>query len=361
MPPPSVALVSNLNFPINGRDYGSEDRLLAQHLSSRGLDVQLVLPETLFPVGSDDTHDDVNGKLLESVDAIFCRNNYGGVLEQEYRARLDAFYRCHDERWKVFNDFGGCKGDYCGKQHLLDLYSAGYPVIPSSVDVRDVARFGEGESGGGSLEGVAPLFMVKSMTGADSNGIQKNLTARQVTQVFANAAAGGTGDSSGGDSDSSRFVIPDPLLQPMIDFQYEVSFVFFEGEFMYAMSNKGSSGGGECAPELSSSDAEKRWSLCVYDPTEEDMAFAWKFVRWNDCSRQIQRVDACRLTASAFDGEEGDGDGGLLLLMEVEDYNCWLSLGDLLEQRAELFKHFVDRLAASLQAFVARNNVHELT
>ena len=89
----SVALVSNLTFPINGRDYGSEDRLLAEQLRSRGLEVQLVLPETLLPLSAPLNAGQLESqaKLLMNVEAIFCRNNYGGLLEKEYRAALDAF------------------------------------------------------------------------------------------------------------------------------------------------------------------------------------------------------------------------------------------------------------------------------
>lgn len=190
----SVALVSHLTFPINGRDYGSEDKLLAEQLRSRGFHVQLVLPETLFPVSPAGVLIPVNEELLKSFDAVFCRNNYGGKLEKEYRAALDAFYCTHEQGWKVFNDFKGCKGDYCGKQHLIDLYNAGYPVIPSTINVID-------------LESRAPFnantkFMVKSMTGADSNGIKKDLSKEQAQREF--------------DGTCNDFIIPDPLLQPMV-------------------------------------------------------------------------------------------------------------------------------------------------
>ena len=170
--------------------------------------------------------------------------------------------------------------------------------------------------------------------------------------------------AKGGDSAGGSFVIPDPLLQPMVEFEYEVSFFFFEGEFMYAMyngegRNEGSDGASIDTPTVDAdagapplpdaSDTANRWSLRVYQPTPADMAFALKFVQWNSCSRQIQRVDACRMCSS---GESRWG-SGVLLLMEVEDYNCWLSLGDLQEQRPELFECFMDRIAASLQAFIS--------
>ena len=55
-----------------------------------------------------------------------------------------------------------------------------------------------------------------------------------------------------------------------------------------------------------------------YHPLREDIEFALKFIDWNTCKLGIQRVDACRLQ------------DGTLLLMELEDYNPYLSL-DLLD------------------------------
>ena len=52
----------------------------------------------------------------------------------------------------------------------------------------------------------------------------------------------------------------------------------------------------------------------VYTPTQEDIEFASKFIRWNTCKLGIQRVDGCRLP------------DGRLFLMELEDYNPFLSL-----------------------------------
>jgi hypothetical protein len=365
----SVALVSNWAASVNGRDYGSEDRLLAAQLRVRGIDVQLVLPETLFPLPTANAGADADAArtataLLDTFDAIFCRNNYGGVvLEESYRAALDEFCREHPQRHKMFNDFGGCKGDYRGKQHLLDLYAAGFPVIPSTADVRGLDTRAPFNVAGSS-------FIVKSMTGADSTGIKKHLTADRVRQEFTSARKAhfdvGGGECSGGSGiardvipeTDAKSSIPDPLLQPMVDFSSEVSFVFFDDEFMYAMSSNGGGCGGDgsCDSKLvldavltDVSDADKRWSLRVFEPTADDMMFSRKFVQWNGCKRQIQRVDACRVKPT------GDGDvGHALLLMEIEDYNCWLSLEALQEQSPVLFDRFLDRVAISLKKFVAQ-------
>jgi hypothetical protein len=113
------------------------------------------------------------------------------------------------------------------------------------------------------------------------------------------------------------------LIQPRIDFVYEVSFYFVDDSFQYALR----------AP-----DPAERWALEPYDPTDADLAFARAFVAWNTLPHGIQRVDACR-TAE-----------GALLLVELEDLNPFLSL-DLLP--APTRDAFVAAVTASLQAFLA--------
>ena len=56
-----------------------------------------------------------------------------------------------------------------------------------------------------------------------------------------------------------------------------------------------------------------------YVPTEEDLAFAERFIEWNNLDWGIQRVDACR-------SKQGE-----LLLVELEDLNPYLSLLELSE------------------------------
>lgn len=56
--------------------------------------------------------------------------------------------------------------------------------------------------------------------------------------------------------------------------------------------------------------------LDKYVATEEDIAFATEFIRWNNICSGIQRVDACRTK------------DGKLLLVELEDLNPYLSILD---------------------------------
>ncbi len=109
------------------------------------------------------------------------------------------------------------------------------------------------------------------------------------------------------------------LCQPLVDFSYEVSFYFIDDTFYYALY----------AP-----DPECRWGLELYNATAADIAFAKSFVNWNSCKKGIQRVDSCRLH------------DGRLLLMELEDYNPFLSL-DALPQATK--EYFIDGLIHSLK------------
>lgn len=96
------------------------------------------------------------------------------------------------------------------------------------------------------------------------------------------------------------------LIQPWIDFQYEVSFYYLNNEFQYALY----------AP-----DKAKRWELTEYIATPADLEFARKFQIWNNMERGISRVDACRLR------------DGSLLLVELEDLNPYLSIAVLSEHK----------------------------
>lgn len=100
------------------------------------------------------------------------------------------------------------------------------------------------------------------------------------------------------------------LIQPAIDFKYEVSFYFINDKLEYALY----------APDKS-----KRWELQKYNFTNKDIKFAEKFIKWNKIKNGIQRVDACRTQ------------DGKLLLVELEDLNPYLSILELDENTREKF------------------------
>ena len=105
-----------------------------------------------------------------------------------------------------------------GKQYLLDLTADGHPVIPTVDRLADLERPAGGQQ-----------YAVKPKAGADSIGLEFVTRERL-----------------------SHLTYGDVLVQPRIDFRYEVSFYFVDDAFQYALY----------AP-----DPERRWVLEPYEPT----------------------------------------------------------------------------------------------
>lgn len=261
--------VTDLAYPARGRRYGDEDIFLTARLREH------------FPLAL--CHPRDAARLMAGFDAVIVRNS-GPVLH--YQEAYDAFRAAAlASGIPVYNPLTG-RGDMAGKQYLLDLTAAGYPVIPT---VDDPARLSE-------LPRV-PQYAVKPKQGADSIGL-----------TFTADPSGPAGEV---------------LIQPRIDFAYEVSFYFVDDAFQYALY----------AP-----DPDRRWELVPYEPTDADLAFARAFIEWNTLSHGIQRVDACRAPS------------GELLLVELEDLNPYLSL-DLVPPAVQ--DTFITSLTGSLHAFLA--------
>jgi hypothetical protein len=270
---PRVLYVTDLTYQARGRRYGDEDVHLSAALRER-FTVSLCHPldaET----------------LMADADVVVVRNS-GPVVHYE------AAYRRFRERalatgTKVFTELSG-KGDQVGKGYLVELSAAGYPVIPTVDDVANVRRLPDVDT-----------YVVKPRNGADSIGLRT--VARD---------------------DLATTDLTGMLVQPRIDFAYEVSFYVVDRTIHYALH----------AP-----DPGARWALEPYEPTSADLAFAQRFVDWNDVDHGVQRVDACRTA---------DGD---LLLVELEDLNPYLSL-DLVD--AETRTAFVTAMADSIGRLAAR-------
>ncbi|WP_441247288.1 hypothetical protein [Kitasatospora sp. McL0602] len=268
-PRPRLLYVTDFAYPARGRAYGDEDRWLTAEL------------RTDFAVAP--CHPTEAAALMGEVDAVVVRNS-GPVIH--YREQYDAFVaEARARRIRVYNPLTG-RADMAGKQYLLDLTADGHPVIPTAE----------------TPDGLPPAdaYVAKPKEGADSIGLEI-LTPEQL----------------------HARPHPGMLLQPRIDFTYEVSFYYVDQAFQYALY----------AP-----DQERRWRLERYTPTAEDLAFADRFVRWNTLSHGIQRVDACR-TAD-----------GRLLLVELEDLNPYLSL-DLLDEPTRTA--FVAAFKASLHDYLS--------
>ncbi|MBZ4319733.1 hypothetical protein [Streptomyces huiliensis] len=269
---PRVLYVTDLAYEAKGRRYCDEDVFLTSRLRER-FDIALCHP--LDAVA-----------LMDGFDLVVVRNS-GPVLN--YQAAYDHFRAEAARRGtRIHNRLTG-KGDMAGKQYLLDLTAAGYPVIPTVDRAADVGRLP-----------VVDEYAVKPKLGADSIGLEFVPRERLAEGLMDGVTDG------------------EVLVQPRVRFAYEVSFYFVDDAFQYALY----------AP-----DPARRWALEPYEATAADLAFARRFVEWNGTDHGIQRVDACRTP-----------EGGLLLV-ELEDLNPYLSL-DLLP--AATRDAFVDALAASL-------------
>ena len=271
---PRILYVTDLAYPARGRRYCDEDIDLTSRLRE---DFDLALCHPLDAA-----------ELMEGFDAVVVRNS-GPVLG--YQAEYDAFReRALRTGTRVYNQLSG-RADMAGKQYLLDLSAAGFPVIPTVDRVEDL-----------DLLPRTDRYVVKPKRGADSIGLEI-VDADRLDRLPA-------------------LVDGSVLVQPCVDFSYEVSFYFVDHDFQYALH----------AP-----DTEKRWQLEPYELTPGDLEFAQRFIDWNGIDHGIQRVDACR----APDGR--------LLLVELEDLNPYLSLEALDDARRD---SFVAALTASLHRFV---------
>ncbi|MCT9077947.1 ATP-grasp domain-containing protein [Streptomyces fulvoviolaceus] len=271
MPRPRILYVTDLAYQARGRRYCDEDIFLTSRLRE-DFDLALCHPR------------DAAG-LMEGFDGVVVRNS-GPVLA--YQEAYDDFReRAMRSGVRVYNQLSG-KADMAGKQYLLDLTAAGYPVIPTVDRPEDVRRLPETDA-----------YVVKPKLGADSIGL-RIVPAERVRDL----------------------VDGDVLVQPRIDFAYEVSFFFVDHDFQYAVY----------APHT-----DRRWQLEPYEPTSDDLEFARRFIDWNGIDHGIQRVDACRAP------------GGELLLVELEDLNPYLSLDALSDKGRDAF---VTAMKASLHRFL---------
>ncbi|MBM7173255.1 hypothetical protein JQK87_33700 [Streptomyces sp. G44] len=268
---PSVLFVTDLAYEARGRRYCDEDIFLSSRLRD---DFDIALCHPLDAAA-----------LMDAFDAVVVRNS-GPVLH--YQKEYDAFReRAAARGTRVYNPLSG-RADMAGKQYLLDLTAAGYPVIPTIDRYEDLGALPE-----------ADQYVVKPKAGADSIGLDFVPRERLDGLTY-----GGI------------------LVQPRVDFRHEVSFYYVDDAFQYALH----------AP-----DPARRWVLEPYRPADADLAFARRFIDWNTLDHGIQRVDACRTR-----------DGGLLLV-ELEDLNPYLSLDHVDDTTRAAF---VTSMTASLHRFL---------
>ncbi|GGK17765.1 hypothetical protein GCM10008955_09070 [Deinococcus malanensis] len=269
----NLLVLTDLHYQTNSRNYSAEDLYLTEELQ-KSFHVALCHPR----------HSEA---FEDSADVILFRNaGPVAAYAREYElftARMSA------RNCAVFNSLDG-KGDMKGKQYLVDLTRQHYPVIPTVNGLAELDLLPDSDR-----------YLTKPMNGADSHGIR--VAAKQELLTFGNLPSG-------------------TLIQPWVDFEYEVSFYYLNDVFQYA---------------LYTADKRRRWALELYRPSPDDLAFSRLFIEWNAMKHGIQRVDACRTP------------DGRLLLVEHEDLNPFLSL-DLLDD--ETRRNFVGTLVEALRALI---------
>ncbi|MCC9704856.1 hypothetical protein E4N62_06040 [Streptomyces sp. MNU76] len=144
--------VTDLAYPARGRRYCDEDIFLTSRLRAE-FDIALCRPLDA-------------AALLDGFDAVVVRNS-GPVLH--HQEAYDAFReRATALGTRVYNPLTG-RADMVGKQYLLDLTGAGYPVIPTVDRPEDLTRLPKSAS-----------YAVKPKAGADSLGL-RFLTGPELT------------------------------------------------------------------------------------------------------------------------------------------------------------------------------------
>ncbi|MBN1040458.1 hypothetical protein [Clostridium sp. ZS1] len=266
-----ILFVTDLYYKAKGRLYYDEDLFLTSKLREN---FKLVICN---PKDMNDFIDDYDLTIFRNAGPV---SNF----QNEYRLFKEKV-KLHN--LKTYNSFNG-KADMKGKDYLIELTDKNYPVIKTIDNLNYIDKLP-----------IVNKYVIKPKDGADSIGM-KFLSKEELYKNI-------------------NLDDKNTLIQPLINFKYEVSFYFIDKEFQYALY----------AP-----DKNKRWELKEYVPTKKDLEFAQKFIQWNNLNHGIQRVDACRT-------EENE-----LLLVELEDLNPYLSL---LEISDELRNKFVDSLKNSLR------------
>ncbi|MBD0328352.1 MAG: hypothetical protein ICV68_18190, partial [Pyrinomonadaceae bacterium] len=191
----TILYLTDLYYKASGRNYYDEDLYITSQLQSH-FNILIGHPQQVL-------------SYIDCADGIVFRNT-GPVIY--YKPYFNRFVDVVKEKGIVtFNSFDG-KADMKGKDYLLQLTAEGYPVIPTVDSIDELQLLGNTDK-----------FVVNPKDGADSIGMKivsrNELSATDVTAK---------------------------LIQPYIDFAYEVSFYYLNNQFQYALY----------AP-----DKQKRWQL----------------------------------------------------------------------------------------------------
>lgn len=202
-----VVLVSDPDYEAQGRDYGAEDRWLADELAARAPGLRTVRPQHLLDE-------------LGAPDLVLVRNSGPVAGYAEDWASFVEVARGGGLR--VYNELSG-KGDLQGKGHLVELHAAGFPVVPTGL----------GHDGVLALPPAA-AYVVKPLDGADSHGLR----------VL------GHEELAAADLDGA-------VVQPLLDVIAEVSFHFVDDELSHVLETTRPAGRWELEEVVASPEEER--------------------------------------------------------------------------------------------------------
>ncbi|MFA7286727.1 MAG: hypothetical protein WC052_03660 [Patescibacteria group bacterium] len=227
-------------------------------------------------------------KLEKKVDAVIVRNIWPTF---EYKAQKTNIIRRLIKRGHIPATSAEkgylAQSRYLEKDYLLDLFTQGYPVIPSIDRLSELTKLGD-----------VSAYYIKPKNKCDGIGAKKLSRPQLLRQRLKNY-----------------------IIQPYISFEYEICFYFIDNKFVYAFSTPNRLEG-------------KNYKL--YRPSKRDLNFALKFVRWNKMPFGLQRVDAVRVKNS-----------GELLLTELEDFGPYLYLLEMPEHvRSKIIKALVKSIVS---------------
>lgn len=255
----TLLYITDFYYEAKGREYFREDLYITERFKNH-FNILIGHPHQVM-------------SYTDCADIIVFRNTGSVIYYENYFKEFVKYVK--DNKLNIFNSFDG-KADQRGKNYLLELFDKNYPVIPTINLLKDQSKLGEQEK-----------YIVKTLNGADSIGLEI-IQSEDLTGVN----------------------LDHKIIQPFIDFQYEISFYYLNDQFQYALY----------AP-----DKTKRWELKRYEIRDADLEFADKFIKWNKLKQGITRVDACRQV------------DGSLLLVELEDLNPYLSIEVLDDDSKEKF------------------------
>lgn len=228
-------------------------------------------------------------KIEDDFDLIIMRNTWPSDHSKfniYNKLKIAFLERAKSKKLRVYNDLSA-NCDRKGKDYLIELYKNSFPVIPSIDSINNL-----------DLLPKMKQYLIKPKNGFSSIGI-KTIQKEDLTKI----------------------ILDNYVIQPKINFQHEISFHFVDKEFLYCLVFEPSKDPVRPTPKY-------------YEPTEDELQFARKFIDWNKMQFGVCRVDALRTN-------EGE-----LLMLEIEDDSPYFSINEIDEKLRELF---LDKMMKSVE------------